>query len=538
LHDVTENRRLIDELSTANRRLEEYNRLKAEFVANMSHELRTPLNAILGFAQILQIKSPTEPLVGSQNSSVERILRNGRHLLRLIDDVLDLSKIEAGRINFHPDHFDLVKLVEGAFSELESLAHNKKLAYKLSVTGKFPLAYLDSVRVKQIITNLLSNAIKFTASGSVTAELKLIDNEKWMLAMHDTGAGIKPEALKLIFERFRQIDGTTTRTVGGVGLGLSIAQQMAYMLGGQILVESEEGVGSTFTLILPFRMPNELRFEVIHAENSEKSEFSRLSKNADDKDTRPLILAIDDNADSRSLLTETLTRAGYRVETAIDGATGLRLAKELLPTAVVLDIMMPQVDGWQVLQTMKGDTHTSGIPVIVCSIVDNRPLGYQLGASDYLVKPVEPHQLIETLRTVATHSATDDHANNYILVVDDEYGVREMLVAALKQEGYQVRSAASGEIAFNIAVQKTPSVVLCDLIMLGGMSGFELIARLRTNPSTAKTPIIVITGREVTPEDRRLMSGQIADVIRKGDLLMPNVEVRLREVLDDLGIIP
>ena len=537
LHDVTENRRLINELSEANRRLEEFNRLKAEFVANMSHELRTPLNAILGFAQITQMKSRTEPLTDSQALSLERILRNGRNLLRLIDDVLDISKIEAGHIAVQPDYFDVVKVVQGAFGELESLAVQKGLKYSLKVEGNFPLSYSDPLRIKQIVTNLLSNAIKFTTQGSVEAALKFVGEDKWSFEVRDTGTGIKPESLDLIFQRFTQVDGSMTRAVGGVGLGLYIAQQIADLLGGELSARSEFGQGSTFIITLPLVISEENILKAALQHNF--YDFStELNAQSDEKqDSSPLVLVVDDNPDSISLLAETLTRSGYRVEKATDGEMGLRLTRELLPSAVILDIMMPRMDGWRVLQAMKADERTIGIPVIVCSIVDNRPLGYRLGASEYLLKPVEPARLVETVESIVGNAQVEGD-DNYVLVVDDEYGIREMIVTALKQAGYAVRGAASGEIAFQLAVKQTPQAVLCDLMMPGGMSGFELIARLRVNPSTAQTPIVVITGKETTPEDRELMRGQIAEVIRKGDLLLPNVEERLQEVLSEIGVEP
>ena len=256
LRDVTENRHLIAELQKANFQLEEYNRLKAEFVANMSHELRTPLTAIIGFAQLMQMKPKDNSEFGKEaEDGLERILRNGRHLLTLIDEVLDLSKIEAGRLTLHLEHFDLAEMIEKTFGGLESLAVEKGLQYNLKVDETSPLVFSDPARIRQILLNLLSNAIKFTQTGGIQVILKTDSNTEWKLIVKDSGLGIKDENLESIFERFRQVDGSFTRTAGGFGLGLSISQQLAALLGGKISVESEYGEGSTFTLTLPYTAP-------------------------------------------------------------------------------------------------------------------------------------------------------------------------------------------------------------------------------------------------------------------------------------------
>jgi signal transduction histidine kinase/CheY-like chemotaxis protein len=536
MRDVTENRRLILELREANRRLEEYNRLKAEFVANMSHELRTPLTAIIGFAQLMQMKHNKGVAIKADvGDGLERILRNGRHLLILIDEVLDLSKIEAGRLTLHLDHFELPEVIEETFAGLESLSIEKNLEYRLKIDGDFPFVFSDAARIRQIVLNLLSNAIKFTENGAVEAELKRSDENDWELTVKDTGSGIKTENIEMIFERFRQVDGSFTRDVGGFGLGLSISQQLAELLGGRITVESEYGAGSIFKLTLPFVAPRAIRTLVENQDVRTNAEVYQ-SDESESKDERQKILIIDDLPDSTRLLSEMLKNAGYRVSVAHTGAEGVRLARQLNPDAITLDIMMPGMDGWRVLQEMKADPLLAQIPVVVVSIVDNKPLGYRLGASAYLVKPVAPDNLLESLNGVVSKSS--DNAADYVLVVDDDQGVRELLTTALKQDGFAARSAPSGEIGYAMAQKHTPAAVLTDLHMPGGMSGYELVARLRSQKLTAKTPIIIVTGKDLMPEDRRLISGQIADVIRKGDLLLTNLEERLRETLAEIGVTP
>jgi signal transduction histidine kinase len=517
-------------LQESNRRLEEYNRLKAEFVANMSHELRTPLNAIIGFAQLMQMNSRRDQsLTPSQEDAIQRILRNSRHLLTLIDGVLDLSKLEAGRKLLHAEHFDVAEVVQSAFGELQSLARQKNLSYQLTVKDELPIAYSDPLRIRQIIVNLLSNAIKFTARGRVDVELRRADAAHWTLVVHDTGIGIESDQIETIFERFRQLDGSSTRSAGGAGLGLAIVREIVKQLGGYVEVTSAFGQGSSFSVTLPFVAPQ-------HAVESVREDAAEPSDEATGAGAdQPLVLVIEDDPDSAQLLSSSLAQEGYRVAVAADGAAGLRLARELRPAALTLDIMMPSLDGWRVLQTLKADPSTAGVPVIVVSVVDNRPLGYRLGASDYLVKPVEPGRLVETLHGVG---ASPDNSEGYVLVVDDEPSVRELLVTALRQAGFRARAASSGETALKLCAQSPPIAVLCDLMMPGGMSGFEFIARLRCEPPTARTPIVIITGKDVTAEDRRLVTGQIADVIRKGDLLLPDLQNRLREVLGELGVTP
>ena len=537
-----------EELREANRRLEEYNRLKAEFVANMSHELRTPLTAIIGFAQLAQLTSGKGEMPKRYADAFERILRNGQHLLALINDVLDVSKIEAGRMKIHREHVDLVEVVQGAFAELQSLAERKGLEYRLRVPGRLPLAYTDPLRVRQVVINLLSNAAKFTARGRVEAELVPHDDAHFRIVVKDTGIGIESRSLPIIFERFRQVDGSMTRSASGVGLGLSIVRQIVDLLGGEIEVTSRVGEGSTFTVTLPFAAPEENATR----DGEEEPQFAgrrdvgtaagaRAAQVDESDDERAVVVVIEDDEDAAALLSETLGRAGYRVLTAPNGTEGLRLAREHDPVAVTLDVMMPEMDGWRVLQAMRADRRLASIPVIVCSIVDNRPLGYSLGASDYLLKPVDPQTLTDTLDRVSVRGAGNGDGGDgdgYVLVVDDEHGVRELLTTALRHAGFNSRSAPSGETALKMAAQQRPRAVLCDLMMPNGMSGFEFIARFRSDPRTADVPVLVVTGRDITPGDRKLISGEIAEVIRKGELLLSDVASRLRDTLEELGVEP
>jgi DNA-binding response OmpR family regulator len=533
-------RSLVANLREANRRLEEYGRLKAEFVANMSHELRTPLTAIIGFAQLAALANDGNPVPSTYQRSFERILRNGKHLLALIDDVLDIAKIEAGRMKIHREHFDLAELVQSTFNEMQSLAQQKKLEYRLRIPESLSLAFTDPLRVRQVVINLLSNAIKFTHKGSVEAELLPWDGGECRFVVRDTGVGIDEKSAKFIFERFRQVDGSMSRVAGGAGLGLSIVQQIVHLLGGRIEVVSALGEGSTFTVTIPLVAPdaellNRLSMSPAGEEEAPGRELqASLFPPPGEREVRPLVLVIEDDPDTAAVLSETISRADYRVCVAPAGAMGLELARELAPAAITLDVMMPGMDGWRVLQALKDERRTANIPVVICSIVDNRPLGYRLGASDYLIKPIDPERLMSSLRALST----GNYREGYVLVIDDEHGIRELLLSALHKAGYEARAASSGETALRMILEKKPEIILCDLMLPGGMTGFELIARLRSDPRTENIPIIVVTGKDMTPEDRTFVLGQITDVIRKGDLLMSDLESRLRETLEQLGVKP
>jgi signal transduction histidine kinase len=537
-----EYRKTAEKLQEINQRLEEYNRLKAEFIANMSHELRTPLTAIIGFAQLSQLKSNGN-LSPDNDLAFKRILRNSKHLLSLIDEVLDIAKIEAGRMKLHPDHFDIAVLTQDAFNEMQSLAEQKGLEYYLHIPDKLPFAFTDPVRIRQVMINLLSNAIKFTNQGSVTVTLNLIDDKNFSFSVKDTGIGIDADSVKYIFERFRQVDGAMTRTAGGTGLGLSIVKQLVELLGGRIEVVSEPMKGSEFKIILPLELSEETKAAsraLAESEVAESKAAFRLSEklSEDESDSKPIVLIIEDDVDMAALVAENLSRAGYRTHISDSGAEGLKVAREKEVSAILLDVMMPGMDGWKVLQALKGNSRTAEIPVIVCSIVDNRPLGYGLGASHYFVKPVEPKELTDVLQDIMPVSQNDADKENYVLVVDDEHGVRELLAKSLRRSGFKVRVASSGEIALKMISNSTPQAILCDLMMPGGMSGFELIARVRSNPQNEELPIIVITGKDMTSEDKLFIKNEIADVIRKGDLMMSDLETRLGQTLEKIGVSP
>lgn len=357
-------------------------RLKGEFLANMSHELRTPLNAILGYTDLM-LDGIYGPLLKEQQESVEKIHKNSKMLMNLINDLLDLSRIEAGRMPLKVEKIDPGKLIEQVVPVVRPLFDKKGLSLSVELKGKPPIIKSDISNIRQIILNLLSNALKFTESGGVTIKVETIpEKEKISFAIEDTGMGIPSQSLDLIFEQFRQLDGSTARKFGGTGLGLSISKKLASILEGSLTVKSIVGEGSTFTLTIPI--------------NSEKKKT--LVQSEDKNISRDkLIVAIDDDSDSLKVITDNLVHEGYHVIGCTDGELGLEKIKDLLPFAITLDIMMPYRDGWSVLRELKSHPRTKNIPVIIISIIEDRPKGLQLGAREYIVKPINRNELAQAL---------------------------------------------------------------------------------------------------------------------------------------------
>ena len=369
----------------------------------MSHELRTPLNAIIGFTRLVMRRSQGV-LPTKQYENLEKIVISADHLLGLINDILDLSKIEAGRMEVRLGSVDLGALVDGCLRTVEPTIKSERLRLLKVMDPDLPTLWTDQDKLKQIVINLLSNAIKFTEAGTITVTARA-ENGKMAIAVADTGIGIPQDALELIFEEFRQVDSSSTRKHGGTGLGLSISRHFARLLGGDIAVRSTLGVGSTFTVTLP-----------CHHEPVTSAARAPAAPAREDLATHPkdgkVILTIDDDPDAIYLLRENLTEAGYRVVGALSGQEGLQKARELRPFAITLDIMMPHKDGWEVLHELKADPATKDIPIIVVSIVDNRELGYRLGAFDYLLKPFDRDAVVAALARIAPH-------HGRLLVVDE-----------------------------------------------------------------------------------------------------------------------
>ena len=502
------------ELQEANRRLEEASRHKSEFLANMSHELRTPLNAIIGFTRLVMRRSK-EILPEKQYENLDKILISADHLLALINDILDLSKIVAGRAEVQPVSFELEALVDLCLRTVEPMVKSERLSLKKAMEAGLPPLFTDHDKLKQVIINLLGNAIKFTEAGTITVATQRRDGHV-EIAVADSGIGIPEDKLELIFEEFRQVDSSATRKYSGTGLGLSISRRLTRLLGGDITVKSTVGVGSTFTITIP--LDYDAAFAVapaiVAAPAEEPAAMSEASK---------VVLAIDDDPNVIYLLRENLTEAGYCVVGVQSGDEGLQKARELRPFAITLDILMPHKDGWEILQELKGNAATQNIPIIVLSIVDNKRLGYRLGAFDYLLKPFERETILAALARISP-------PRDRLLVVDDDPHVVDLVRQLLEGEPYEVVAAADGLEALEAIARKRPDVILLDLLM-PRMDGLAVIDRLQQDPHDRKIPVVVLTAKTLTAAEHAVLEQSVLTVIQKRGLDRDTLIQELRGAL-------
>ncbi len=538
-HDITElltTRRAAEGARFAAERAreeaEKANQAKSVFLANMSHELRTPLNAIIGFTRIVKRKA-VGTLPGRQIDNLEKVLVSAEHLLTLINTILDIAKIEAGRMDVQPHIFYMKPLLEACVITAQPLLETG-VTLDYIVDEGLPPIHSDQEKVKQILLNLLSNAAKFTHQGRI-----LVSASRWkpdsiqditnfgtaeLLAVkvEDSGIGIPGEKLDAIFGEFQQADSSTTRKYGGTGLGLSISQKLATLLGGALFVSSEEEKGSTFTLVLPIRYEEDapVSHQSLH-------EFP-MKKVVDSQG--PVILAIDDDPNTIYLLQENLGEAGYQVMAALNADEGLELARKHLPYAITLDIKMPTKDGWQVLHELKVDDLTKDIPVILLTVIDKKALGYRLGADDYLVKPLDEEAVLAALNRIA--QSRKGAAPKRILVVDDDPDVIDLVRQLLAGTGYELENAIDGLDALEIVVKNKPDIILLDLLM-PGLDGFGFIEQLRQRPDFDQVPIVVITAKTLSNDEREYLQKSVINVIQKQGLerasLINELETALSE---------
>ena len=507
-----------DEIGRQNDQLRAASQLKSEFLANMSHELRTPLTIILGFTNTV-LRGAQGPLNPEQQDSLRRVHDNGKQLLSLINDILDLSKIEAGQMEVDPGPVDFAALIRSVGENFRALARTKGLDLRDEIDPGLPaIVQVDEARLRQILMNLVGNAVKFTDRGLVEILARRHDETLVEVEVRDTGPGIAQGDIPRIFEQFRQLDGKTTRKAGGTGLGLSIVKRLVELLGGTLEVRSAVGHGSSFLVRLPV-MPH--------------SWAPLAAPEPPGRREGGLVLAIDDDEQFQSLLRESLRDTPFELRTANTGREGLELAARLRPSVITLDVMMPQMDGWNVLGALKSSATTADIPVVMLSILQRRGLGMILGASDYLTKPVDRDRLIRALERAGA-----SQAGGPILVVDDDPDVRKMLEVELRAAGFRVHCAADGVEAVRMARAERPSAVILDL-MMPNMDGFEVAAELRKpEGSTAGVPILVLTAKDLTVDDIRRLNGQIEEIFQKGALNVDALVARLVSVLNSLGISP
>ncbi len=498
---LAEREALIDELRSASA-------AKSDFLAAMSHELRTPLNSIIGFSELLE--RPLTP-AGHDAATVEEfaghIHGSGMHLLELINEVLDLAKVEAGKIDLHPTLFDLEALVRHTIDTMQPLAARKSIRLGASAHGPLEVE-ADQGRIRQVVFNLLSNAIKFTPNGgSVDVELST-DGETCRLVVVDTGPGIAPEDQATIFEAFRQ----TSAAVGqeGTGLGLTLARQLIEAHGGTMDLQSEVGHGSRFGVVLPLGQGARTARAEVPVEAVTAADATPVAI----ADGRRLVLTIEDDASAAELLRVYLEEAGYRTAIAPDGRTGIELATTLRPAAIILDILLPDLDGWEVLQLLKGAEATRDIPVIVVSVIDDAPLGFALGAVDYFVKPVAREALLASLGLLAFTIKVRSHTVT-ALVIDADPEAGAGYRTQLEPDGFRVIVASSGEAGLARARHERPDLILLDLI-LPDSDGMDLIARLKADPATAEIPIWVTTRGDLDEEERARINGKVEGIVVRG----------------------
>lgn len=537
---AVENAHLFQKEQETVEKLMEMDRIKSEFLSNVSHELRTPLTSIIGFSEIL-LDRLAGALSPDQESYVRNMNTSGQHLLEIINNLLDLSKIKAGKMEIHPHLFSLRSLLETIQQTVIPMTYKKGLHFDLSVDEGVDMVYTDEGKVKQILLNILGNAIKFTpAKGSVQLQVRagrLGRARAIEISIRDTGIGIPTHALSKIFDEFQQIDGSYTRDYPGTGLGLAITKRFVDILGGEIHVESRSGSGSTFRVSIP--IPEERDVQPPPIQTFSSSELTAradailnipaLSEGAEED--RPRILVVEDDPAVAKLLALYLTQEGYAVVHAYDGQDAIEKAQEIKPFAITLDIMLPRIDGWEVLKKLKTLPATKDIPVIIVSIVENPTLGFSLGAVDYFTKPINRKGLIDSLKKYSITQSVIRKPINF-LVIEQDTVVMEQIGSILDEERFGVIKTNSGEEGIALAVEIQPDLILLDL-MLNNISGIETIHRLKQHPTARNIPIILFASRELTAEEKQILDGQVREIIYKNPSLKETLiqEVRKFEKL-------
>lgn len=487
------------------------NRAKSAFLANMSHELRTPLNAVIGYSEILKEDVQAEGYTEFV-PDLDKIQSAGKHLLGLINDILDISKIEAGKMDLYLETFEIGGLVEDVVRVVQPLTQKNRNRLEVRCAENLGTMYADLTKVRHILLNLLSNAAKFTEQGTVTLEVRRdsatgVDPDWVTFCVADTGIGMAPEQMQHIFEAFMQGDASTTRKYGGTGLGLAISHRFCQMLGGTLTVTSQAGQGSTFTLRLPLQVselpPNQLRAEP-------KSTASTVTVGIG------LVLVIDDDRQVRDRLVRALNQQGLRVVTAWSGEEGIRLARELQPSAIVLDLLLPQTEAWAVLSALKATPELAATPVVLLAIAEAEQQGIVLGLADALMRPTDFKRLATCLTPFLASAQTTNPTAASVLIVEDDITPREIMQRLLQKEGWQVYEAGDRDSALQQLTTIQPQLILLNL-MLPEMIGLSFWAELRQHPDWQSIPVAGITTRDLTASDRTQLNEQIEAILRESN---------------------
>lgn len=501
------------ELEIQRNQVEEANRLKSEFLSNMSHELRTPLNSINALSQVL-IKTTNNKLDEDESNYLQIIERNGKRLLSLINDILDLSKIEAGKMDINPKAVSLPSLLNSLIESMSAIAENKGIVINLQVDENISIIETDETRLYQVLLNILGNAVKFTDKGSVTIHAKQ-EKENIKVSITDTGIGIPDEMIPFIFDEFRQADGSSSRQYEGTGLGLAIARKLINILGGKINAKSNFGNGSVFSITIPINWVEKF-----------PDKFAGDSNEHDEYQLKKTILVVEDDPEIAKEISRFLTELGYNTITANSGLEAIKMAERYRPFAITLDVIMPEMDGWEVLEKIKNKEKTKNIPVIIISVSDDKETGFALGAVGFINKPVKKDQLLSEITKL--YDKPDS-----IMIVDDNELELKQLADIIKAQNIHTILANNGADTIKLLEKSLPDVLILDLLM-PEMDGFQVIDKIRSKPDTKNLPIIVVTAKDITENDKKQLEGKVSAMIAKSENTPYILFTEIARILKDL----